>query len=142
MPAAVLNRKAKGDLAELVIAADLRRRGYKVALPFGEDWDFDLILCRDEALERVQVKFVASDGVVITVQCYSHSLTNGKVRATKRYTARTIDWIAVYDQTSDGCYYIPAAELGDGRSTVSLRIVPARNRQLKRIRSATDYVKI
>jgi hypothetical protein len=42
-----LNKKAKGDLAELKVAADLRDRGYKLAFPYGEDWDFDLILCRD-----------------------------------------------------------------------------------------------
>jgi hypothetical protein len=48
-----LNRKAKGDLAELKVATDLRDRGYKIAFPYGEDWDFDLILCRASgALER------------------------------------------------------------------------------------------
>jgi PD-(D/E)XK endonuclease len=53
-----LNKKAKGDLAELKVAADLRSRGYKLAFPYGEDVDFDLILCRDDgALERVQVKY-------------------------------------------------------------------------------------
>ena len=46
------NKKAKGDLAELKVAADLRARGYRIAIPYGEDWDFDLILCRsDGALE-------------------------------------------------------------------------------------------
>lgn len=51
-----LNRKAKGDLAELKVAADLRSRGYRIAFPYGEDWDYDLILCRhDGRLERVQV---------------------------------------------------------------------------------------
>jgi hypothetical protein len=39
--------KQKGDLAEMLVAADLVRRGYKVALPFGEDWDSDLIVERD-----------------------------------------------------------------------------------------------
>ena len=43
-----LNRKAKGDLAEMRVAADLLAHGYKVAFPFGEDWDYDLILCRRE----------------------------------------------------------------------------------------------
>jgi hypothetical protein len=28
-----VNRKGKGDLAELKVAADLRRRGYKIAFP-------------------------------------------------------------------------------------------------------------
>ena len=43
----MLNRKAKGDLAELKVAAGLVARGYKIALPYGEDWDYDLIVCRD-----------------------------------------------------------------------------------------------
>jgi len=62
----------------VTIAADLIRRGYKIAIPYGEDWDFDLILCRDDRLERAQCKY---------------SLTSGKVKATKHYTAATIDWL-------------------------------------------------
>lgn len=38
-----LNKKAKGDIAELKVAADPRSRGYKLAFPYGEDVDFDLI---------------------------------------------------------------------------------------------------
>jgi hypothetical protein len=39
----------------MMVAADLMRRGYKIAFPYGEDWDFDLIVCRDgTTLERVQ----------------------------------------------------------------------------------------
>jgi hypothetical protein len=51
-----------------MIAADLVRRGYKIAIPYGEDWDFDLIVCRHETLERVQCKYTRSDGTVITRQ--------------------------------------------------------------------------
>ena len=32
----------------MMVAADLMRRGYKIAFPYGEDWDYDLIVCRDE----------------------------------------------------------------------------------------------
>jgi hypothetical protein len=134
--------KAKGDLAEIMVAADLLRRGYKIAIPYGEDWDYDLILCRDGKLERVQVKYARSDGAVVEVRCYSHSLTNGKVRATKYYSAATVDWIAVYDLTTDRCYYVPASELGDGRAVLSLRIQPARNNQVIGIRRAIDYTEI
>jgi hypothetical protein len=132
--------KAKGDLAELMVATDLLRRGYKVALPYGEDWDYDLILCREQRLERVQVKHTVSDGRVIVVSCRSHSLTNGKVRATKRYTAETVDWIAVYDRTTDRCYYVSATELGSGRASISLRISPALNNQAMGIRPVEDYL--
>jgi len=131
--------KQKGDLAELMVAAGLRRRGHKIAIPYGEDWDYDLIVCRDGVLERVQVKYAASRNGVLAVPCRSHSLTNGRIRATKRYTAATVDWIAAYDATTNRCFYVPAAELGDGRVGVSLRFAPARNNQRLGVRWAEDY---
>src|SRR6476659_5397250 len=131
---ATLNLKGKGDLAELMVAGDLLRRGHKIAIPYGEDCDFDLVLIRGDSLERVQVKYVESDGSVIPVRCRSHSLTNGRIRRTKQYTAATIDLLAVYDVTSECCYYIPATELGAGRSILHLRLTPAKNGQLLRTR--------
>jgi hypothetical protein len=136
-----LNLKGKGDLAELMVAADLRRRGFKIAIPFGEDCDFDLVLIRDDRLERVQVKYAESDGAVVKVKCFSHSLTNGKVRRTKHYTAKTIDLLAVYDHTSTQCFYIPAWELGEeGRSSMHLRLKPALNKQYIGTRPADRYL--
>jgi PD-(D/E)XK endonuclease len=135
-------RKQKGELAELVVASDLRRRGCKLAIPYGEDCDYDLVIERDGKLERVQVKHTQSGGAVISVKCCSHSLTNGRVRQTKRYTAAMIDWLAVYDRTTDRCYYIPARELGDGRRELRLRIAPARNNQQAKIRFADDYLEL
>jgi hypothetical protein len=135
-----LNLKGKGDLAELMVAADLRRRGFKVAIPFGEDCDFDLVLIRNDRLDRVQVKYAESDGIVVKVRCSSHSLTNGRIRKTKRYTAKTIDLLAVYDHTSSRCFYVPASELGNGRSILHLRLKPALNRQLIGTRPAENYL--
>ena len=132
--------KHKGDLAEMKVAADLMSRGYKIAFPYGEDWDFDLILCRDGEFERVQVKYTRSDGTIINLRCRSHSLTNGRVRATKLYTAASVDWMAVYDATTDRCYYVPASELGSGRATISLRLAPTRNKQRHGIRMAADFL--
>lgn len=134
--------KQKGDLAELMVAADLRRRGYPIAIPFGEDSDYDLVVDRDGKLERVQVKYSTSDGEVIRVRCRSHSLTHGRVRATKRYTAATIDWLAIYDPVSDRIFYIPAADLGDGRVMLHLRLTPTRNGQRAGIRWCEDYQSI
>ena len=131
--------KRKGDLAELKIAADLAARGCKISFPFGEDCDYDLVADFDGVLHRVQVKYTRSDGQMVLVRCRSHSLTKGKIRQTKYYTAKTVDWIAVYDQTSDGCYYLPSSELGAGRSGATLRLVPTRNGQRLGIRDACDY---
>jgi hypothetical protein len=135
-----LTRKAKGDLAELKIACDLIQRGYQIAIPYGEDSDFDLVLIRDGMLERVQVKYCTSSDGVIPVRCRSHSLTNGKIRRTKYYTAEIIDWLAIFDGITDRCFYLPAAELGSGRSVLHLRLTPPRNGQLAAIRYAEDYI--
>jgi hypothetical protein len=131
--------KRKGDLAELRVAADVLARGHRIAIPFGEDWDYDLIVCRHGRLERVQIKHARSDGRVVPVRCRSFSLTNGKVRATKHYTAATVDWIAVWDATSNCCYYVPSTEF-DGHSVLHLRLVPSASGRVKGIRWAEDYL--
>jgi hypothetical protein len=132
--------KAKGELAELKIAADLLDRGCRLSIPFVEDCDYDLIADAGSVLHRIQVKYTESDGRIILVRCRSHSLTKGKIRQTKHYTQETVDWIAVYDRTTDRCYYCPATELGSGRCELSLRLVAARNGQRRRIRNAEDYL--
>ena len=130
--------KDKGDLAELRIASDLMRQGYKVAIPFGDNWDFDLILYRD-GFERVQVKYAQSDGEKVEVKAVSYSTNKGLTISAKQYTAAEIDWLAVYDVTTDECFYVPASELGDGMRMVTLRYKPARNNQTKGIRWTKDY---
>lgn len=132
--------KRKGDLAELKVAADLIGRGCQISIPFSEDCDYDLIADLRGLLHRVQVKYTESNGETVIVRCRSHSLTNGRVRRTKYYTADSVDLIAVYDQTSDCCYYCPATELGAGRSYLSLRLTPTRNGQRVGVRNASDYV--
>jgi hypothetical protein len=133
--------KKKGDLAELKVAVDLVARGCELSIPFGEDSNYDLIADYEGRLHRVQVKYARSDGRVIFVKCFSHSLTNGKIRATKRYTAKMVDWIATYDVTTDRCYYVPSWMLGDGgRSGLHLRLTPTLNGQSRRIRRAEDYL--
>jgi PD-(D/E)XK nuclease superfamily protein len=129
-------------MAELIVAADLVKRGFRLAFPFGEDSDFDLLFWRppSEQIERVQVKYATSDGEVLQVRARSHSLTGGRVRATKHYTSASIDWIAVFDATTNGVFYVPAGELGDGMYVMHLRLVPARNNQRRRVRMAQDYL--
>jgi len=65
----------KGEIGEAMVVADLRKRGFGVAIPFGHDVPFDLILYRKETgtLERVQVKYTESDGRAIRVMNQSNS---------------------------------------------------------------------
>ena len=129
--------KRKGDLAELAVATDLVRRGFKVAFPFGEDWDCDLLVLHGGGIARVQVKYVTPRNEVLPVRGCSHSLTNGRVRQTKVYTAEMIDVLAAYDASSGRCYYLPAHELG--KKLITLRLGPARNNQRVGIRMAADF---
>ena len=133
--------KKKGDLAELKVAADLVARGCRLSLPFGEDHDYDLVADYEGRLHRVQVKYTKSDGRVIKVKCFSHSLTAGRIRSTKHYSTAMVDWIAAYDVTTDRSYYVPSWILGaEGRSQLMLRLAPSRNGQSLRIRPAEDYL--
>jgi len=128
--------KRLGDIAEAAIMADVLRRGYRVALPYGEDWPFDLLVLRDDEgdFQRVQVKYARSEGRVLHVRCRS---TNNWV--TTKYTKATIDVLATYDATTGRCFYVPAEELGDGRCEMLLRLAPTRNNQAIGIRWAETY---
>jgi PD-(D/E)XK endonuclease len=132
--------KKKGDLAELKVAADLANRGCRISIPFGEDCDYDLIADYEGRLHRVQVKYTQSDGQIVVIRCRSHSLTKGKVRATKLYTPAMVDWIAAYDATTERCFYCPSWELGAaGRNLFHLLLPPAWNNQRVGIRNAENY---
>lgn len=135
-----MNTKDKGDLAQLAVAKDLMIQGYKIAFPYGDSWDYDLIACKDGIFYRVQVKYTESNGEVVVVDCSCRSTHAGKTTTTKMYTAEMIDWIAVYDKQTDISYYIAASQLGSGKSELYLRLVPSKNNQQKGIRWARDYL--
>jgi hypothetical protein len=132
-------RKRKGDLAELMVAADLARQGHRLAFPYGEDWDYDLLLVRGERFERVQGKYASSRDGIVQVRARTQSITRGRVIEVRPYTSACIDWLAAYDATTGGCFYIPAADLGEGMMVVTLRLEPARNGQIRGVRMAADY---
>lgn len=134
-PVVMAETKRKGDLGEAMIMADVLRRGYQVAIPVGEDWRYDLIVLRHAKLERVQCKFTSSDGHAIQVKCRS---TNNWVM--HKYTAKDLDWLAVYDKTTDRCYFVPASLLGEGRTVIHLRLTQAKNGQQKGLLWAKDFV--
>jgi len=128
--------KRKGDEGEAMVMADVLRRGYKVAIPVGEDWRFDLIVLRKGGLERVQCKYTESDGERVVVRCRS---TNNW--STIKYTAKDVDWVAAYDKTTDKCYYLPSKMLGAGKAEVNLRLTPPKNGQKKGILWAEKFTK-
>ena len=126
--------KRKGDIGEAMVMAEVLRRGYKVAMPVGEDWRYDMIVLRGDVLERVQCKYTESKNKVVEVRCRSSN--NWSVL---KYTAKDFDWLAVYDLDTNKCYFLPATMLGKGRCTISLRVIPTKNKQNKRVLWAKDF---
>ena len=126
---------AKGEIGEAIILVDLQRQGHAVAIPFGHDLPYDLIVVRKEdgRLERVQCKYTTSNGRVVVARVMSNSAW-----VTHRYTKDEVDWIATYDATTDQCFYLPSA-VWHGQMAVSLRLVPTINGQRKGIRFASNF---
>lgn len=136
-----LTTKQKGSIGELAIASDLAKRGYQVMFPFGEYGDWDLLIMRTGTFERVQVKYSTSDGQILKVRARCHSVHAGSVTKTVMYSQATIDWLGVYDATTDICYYIPASQLTGSSGEMYLRLAEPKNK-VPSIRWAKDYRQI
>ena len=118
-----------------MIMADALKRGYKVAMPLGEDWRYDLIVLKRGKLLRVQCKYVESNNGVVKVRCETHDGRNYY-----KYKQEDLDYIAVYDKVTDKCYYVNCSYLGEkGRGALNLRISKTRNGQKKKILSAKEF---
>ena len=126
----------KGDLGEAMVIADCTKRGYKVSIPISSDSKYDLIVDRGATLDRIQVKYTESDGNVIRARAYRR---NSKGMAAIPYSQEDIDWFAVYDKTTDRCYYIPAEEC-KGKVSLGMRVNKAKNLQEKNINLAHNYL--
>jgi len=117
--------KLKGDYAEMQVACDLMRRGYKVLFPFGEDFAFDVAFIRDRSsvIERVQVKYSRENNGTIEIRCKA---VNNSSKYVRSYSQEEVDWLAIYDGFSGRCYYLPITEIAD-KSKFYLKTIPGMN---------------
>lgn len=129
----------KGDLGTILVIEDLLQRGLQVALPFSSDCKYDLILDKEGALFRVQVKASTPKKGVLTVKCQSSSSWGAKTHNIHKYTSADIDLLAAVDLNSKKVYYIPATVLGVGVGRMALRLEPTGNNQVSGINWASSY---
>jgi hypothetical protein len=127
--------KSVGDISEVAALHALASAGYRVAIPFGENQRYDLIIEKEGVLARVQVKTGRLRSGSVIFNCYSTHLHRKGV-ACRRYDGE-IEYFAVYCPEVGDVYLIPAGDLAVMQGT--LRIVPSRNRQKKGIRFASQY---
>ena len=129
------NTKYVGDLSELAAIKAFIENGYRVAIPFGENNRYDLIVERDNTLSRVQVKTGRLRRGAILFNCYSsHSHRGGGART----YAGEVEYFAVYCTETDQVYLIPLSDMAMWSGT--LRVETPRNGQDKKVRWAARYL--
>jgi PD-(D/E)XK nuclease superfamily protein len=129
--------KSIGDLSEMFVALQLARAGYLVAKPFGENTRYDLLIDDGKILSRVQVKTGRlRKGAIQWNCCSTHGHRTGP--NFKSYIGQ-IDFFGIYCPQLQSAYLVPISQ-APSRRTSSLRVVPTRNRQTRRVRWASDFL--
>ena len=100
--------KIHGAAAEMLVAHELMRLGYGVALPLTDSEPYDLIAIKNGKLWRLQVKAtgVVSYGNYRILFCHGH-------KTKKAYTKKDCDFIVsvIYYPTGTGVYVIPVEKI-------------------------------
>lgn len=122
-----------GDVAELHIAAELRKRGWIVSFPFG-DANYDIVADDGEKLLRIQCKHgtIRNDKVIFRTETVRRSAT-GVVR--RAYSG--IDFFGVYCSVNGGVYLVPHAIAP--KTEMGLRLIPTKNGQDAKVHYAHAF---
>lgn len=132
----VPNTTAQGDLSELEVIIALTRSGKRLLRPLS-------------AACRYDVAIDSGDGTLVRVQCKTGRLKNGRIlfRVCSTDARRPhgtsyhgeVDAFGVYCPETRLVYLVPMTVITDCGTMSVLRVDPARNRQTKRIRHASDF---
>jgi hypothetical protein len=129
--------KRVGDRSTLAVMLALSERGYDIAVPFGENTRYDLIIDDHSRLYRVQCKTGRMRGGAIEFPTASSYYHHPNEKPTQRHYQGQVDLFAVYCRATGGVYLIPIDDLPLDRAY--LRVDPPANGQRKRIRFAQNY---
>lgn len=112
--------KAKGDIAEAMIAARLLQKGFAVLKPFGDNLRYDLVIDDGIKLSKVQCKSARSaryvDGSIRFDTCSGRD---------KQVYSGQIDLFGVYCQELDEVFVVPIEDCAAARMK-TLRVLPSK----------------
>lgn len=130
-----------GAISQAKILTALTAAGKTVLAPCLQVRPYDFVIEEDRAFYRVQCK----TGRLFHGAVYfrPHRLRaarreTGWIRRVTDYRG-DVDFFAVYCPENDSVYLVPIEAVTSSRSCC-LRVIPAKNNQMKRIRWAKDYV--
>jgi hypothetical protein len=131
--------KDKGDRTTLAVMLALRETGYGVLVPFGENTRYDIVIDDGMRLEKVQCKTGRLRSGAVRWNVCSNYFHHPHPKYESRDYRGQVDYFGVYCQETGAVYLIPITEIGDAKSTASIRVEPARNGQKRLIRYAEQY---
>jgi hypothetical protein len=137
----VVHTKQLGDLAEVTVMGAFLRLGFQVAIPWGENTRYDLIVDTGDRLLRVQCKTASlcgwnGDRSCLRFHGYSHRFEAGKFQGREDYRGAA-DIFAAYSPDTGQVYVLAVDEVP--KTDVWLRMTPAKNGQQNGIRMASEH---
>lgn len=124
---------AKGNVAEIAVAASLAKAGFLVLMPMSVA-RYDMAIDTSEGIKTVQCKHARVQGDRIIFSVKSINPLNGKTRT----YGDEVDFFAAWSSELDKSYLIPIEDLRGAGSVVALH-TGTDYRQSTGIRYAADY---
>lgn len=114
-----MDTKQIGNVAELSVALEARKRGYGVSFPFGDGQKYDLILDDAGKLFKIQVKkaYKGKNSYACKVK---KSNTNRKEVKYTKYSNTDFDFAVIWLEEIDDYYIIPAKVFNDNNWSITM----------------------
>lgn len=127
--------KAKGEIVEAIVLAELLKLGKAVSIPFGNNQPYDFIVDEDGKLSRIQVKTGRHfNGSLMFDICSRNTITGKRTK----YIGRA-DEFMVFAPPSKKIYRVPVHECGISSKTLRLEPVSSKYQGSKHFKWARDY---
>ena len=131
--------KQKGNLGEAKCLAKMVELGIPVAIPFGDNERYDLIIEDKKQLKKIQVKYSTAQDSPGSIVFKTHSSQNHTTNKNKYSYENDVDGFLFYNGLNGEIYYLPIEIVGE-RKTVTIRMEPTKNGQTKNCLMAQDYL--
>lgn len=130
-----MNSKYKGNITEFEAMLAFLKLGYNVLTPYGDCERYDFVVDVNGRFIKIQAKTSSTqdDGASFKFSCRSCNRKDGKI-IHRSYSNDEIDYFITL--FNGKCYLIPVEECGTDKR---LRILPAKNGQVRGITWAKDY---
>lgn len=130
------NTTQLGDIAELMTAAELARRGYIVSRPLTNGAPYDLLVDTNSGIKRIQIKKASQTNTgAWRLMCSTSKSHRG--RSPVSYEGR-VDCVIAVDCETPAYYLVFGDDLK--QQAVYVRTDASKNNQQSGVRMASDYV--